>query len=177
MPADADSIELTLDELRAVAGFAAACAQRVLPVFEAAAPDDTRPREAIGAALAFAGGGPRAAALRTAALASLRAARESSSPAAAEAARAAGHAAGSAYLHPLASADQVKHILGSAACAARAAELDAGDDRRVGAATLARAVGQASATVRALLARYPAAPPGGGRVGELMRDLDAALRG
>jgi hypothetical protein len=27
-----------------------------------------------------------------------------------------------------------------------------------------------------VLARYPAAPPGGGRVGELLRDLDGALR-
>jgi hypothetical protein len=28
-----------------------------------------------------------------------------------------------------------------------------------------------------VLSRYPAAPPGGGRVGELLRDLDEALRG
>jgi hypothetical protein len=28
-----------------------------------------------------------------------------------------------------------------------------------------------------VLKRYPAAPPGGGRVGELLRDLDEALRG
>jgi hypothetical protein len=38
-----------------------------------------------------------------------------------------------AYLHPLADAHQVKHILGAAAHAARAAELVAGDDRDVGA--------------------------------------------
>ena len=37
--------------------------------------------------------------------------------------RAAGHAVGAAFLHPLAKATQVKHILGSAAHAARAFEL------------------------------------------------------
>jgi hypothetical protein len=42
-------------------------------------------------------------------------------------------AAGAAFLHPLAKATQVKHILGSAAHAARALELSAGDDPAVGA--------------------------------------------
>jgi len=86
-------------------------------------------------------------------------------------------AAGAAYLHPLANAHQVKHILGSAAHAARAAELAAGDDRAVGGTHLVRARKRASTSVIAVLKRYPAAPPGGGRVGELIRDLDVALRG
>jgi hypothetical protein len=64
-----------------------------------------------------------------------------------------------------------------AAHAARAAELMAGDDRAVGADHLARARRLATPVVVDVLSRYHAAPPGGGRVGELLRDLDAALRG
>ena len=92
------------------------------------------------------------------------------------AARAASHAAGAAFLHPLAQATQVKHILGSAAHAALAAELDAGDDRVVEEAELDWAGLDASATVIDVLHRYPAAPAGGGRVGALVRALDGALR-
>jgi hypothetical protein len=169
-------IELAMDELRDLAGFAATCARKVLPIFERARPGDSRPRDAIETALAFSRGGKRTGELRSSAWAAYRAAREASAPAAVEAARAAGHACGAAYLHPLASAHQVKHILGAAGCAARAAELDAGDDPQVGARICDWALKQAPSSVARVLARYPAAPPGGGRVGELMRDLDAALR-
>lgn len=86
-------------------------------------------------------------------------------------------AASGAYLHPLADAHQVKHILGAAAHAARAAELMAADDRDVGADHIEQARRRASSAVVDVLIRYPAAPPGGGRVGELLRDLDEALRG
>lgn len=68
------------------------------------------------------------------------------------------------------------HILGSAAHAARAAELDAGDDPRVAAGHLATARELAGPVVVSVLRRYPAAPGGRGRVGELVRKLDAALR-
>ena len=91
--------------------------------------------------------------------------------------RAAMAAAGAAYLHPLADAHQVKHILGAAAYAARAAELMAGDDRTVGATHIEQAGRRATPLLVKVLSRYPAAPPGGGRVGELVGDLDAALRG
>ncbi len=144
----------------------------MLPLFEAAHPADPRPREAVDAARAFAAGGRRTAVLRRCAWAALRAAREAGSPAAAEAARAAGLAAAAAYLHPLASAAQVRHVLGPAASAVRAAEL-AGD---VPAGTLEGAVRAAPPAVAAVLRRLPAAPPGGGRGGELVRRLDAALR-
>jgi hypothetical protein len=80
-------------------------------------------------------------------------------------------------LHPLADAHQVKHILGAAAYAARAVELVAGDVRDVGAQRIEQASRRATPTVVDVLGRYPAAPPGGGRVGELLRDLDEALRG
>jgi hypothetical protein len=85
-------------------------------------------------------------------------------------------AASAAYLHPLANAHQVKHILGAAAHAARAAELMAGDHRDVGADHIEQARRRATPAVVGVLKRYPAAPPGGGRVGELLRDLDETLR-
>src|SRR5919199_208334 len=64
-----------------------------------------------------------------------------------------------------------------AAHAARAAELVAGGDRDVGADHIEQARRRAAPAVVDVLKRYPAAPPGGGRVGELLRDLDEALRG
>lgn len=170
------SIDLTLDEIRAVTAFAARCAARALPLYERDTPGDARAREAIAAATAFADGGPRTKNLRTVAFAALKAAGEAPTPVAEHAARAAGHAAGAAFLHPLAKATQVKHMLGSAAHAALAAELDAGGDRGTGKASLDRATSDATATVIDVLRRYPAAPAGGGRVGELVRALDVALR-
>ncbi|MEU4516724.1 exonuclease SbcC, partial [Nonomuraea wenchangensis] len=103
-------------------------------------------------------------------------ARDAGLAAASDAARAALAAASAGYLHPLAKATQVKHILGPAAHAARAFELAAGDDPSVGAGHLARSRALAGAVVVDVLRRYPLAPPGGGRVGELLRQLDASLR-
>ena len=159
-----------------MAAFAAENAQPVLEVYEQAHPGDRRPRAAIDAAWEFARGGKRGKTLRDTAWAALRAAGETDSEAAGDAARAAMAAASAAYLHPLADAHQVKHILGAAAHAARAAELEAGGDRSVGAAYIGQAGRRATSVVVEVLDRYPAAPPGGGRVGELLRDLDATLR-
>jgi hypothetical protein len=169
-------IVLSMEDLREVAGYAAESAQAALEVFERAHPADPRPRDAIDAARAFARGGKRGKALRDAAWAALKAARDAGTGAAGDAARAAMCAAGAAYLHPLANATQVKHILGAAAHAARAAERSADDDREVGAAQIAHARQRATPAVVEVLKRYPAAPPRGGRVGELLRELDAALR-
>ncbi|WP_337993808.1 putative immunity protein [Actinomycetospora straminea] len=167
-------VALTSDDLRAVTGFAAACAESVIDLYETAHPADTRPRDAIDAARAFADGGRRGKALRDVAWAALRAAGETDTPAAEHAARAAMAAASAAYLHPLANATQVRHILGAAAHAARSSELAAGEE--AAAAQLDEARRAATPVVVAVLERYPAAPPGGGRVGELLRELDAALR-
>lgn len=172
----ADEIVLSKRELRTVTGFAAACAEEVLDVFETDRPDDARPREAIDAAWEFARGGERGKALRDTASAALKAAKGAETAAAREAAWAAMSAAAAAYLHPLAKATQVGHILGAAAHAARAAELRAGDDHGVGADRVERAVRRATPVVVDVLRRYPAAPQGGGRVGELTRALDARLR-
>jgi hypothetical protein len=179
MTGDAATVELSLSDLRAVAGYAASCARTALSIFEQERPDDPRPRTAIDAAQAFADGGDRTKALRDAAWAAQRAAteaRDAGQAAASEAARAALGAAGAAFIHPLANATQVKHILGSAADAARAFELAAGDDPSVGAEHLARFRALATPVVIDVLRRYPPAPSGGGRVGELIRQLDASMR-
>ena len=168
-------LALRTDDLRAVTAFAAACAEGVLEIFEADRPDDPRPRDAITAAWEFARGGARGKTLRDTAWAALNAANAPDG-AAGDAARAAMAAAGAAYLHPLPQATQVKHILGSAAHAARAVELAAGSDPAVAADHLARCRILAGSVVSDVLRRYPAAPDGGGRVGELLRRLDATLR-
>ncbi|MGW1289715.1 putative immunity protein [Streptomyces sp. NPDC002586] len=175
MASEAAEFVLSMEDLREVTAFAKACAQEALEIFEAERPEDARPRHAIDTAGEFARGGKRGKALRDAAWAALKAAKEAQ-PAAAEAARAAMAAAGAAYLHPLPNATQVKHILGSAAHAARAAELAAGADQAVGDERVTKAVRQATPVLVDVLKRYPVASAGGGRVGELTRLLDAALR-
>lgn len=176
MAEDESGIALSKQDLREVTAFAAACAEPVLDLFEAGQPDDARPRDAVRAAWEFARGGERGKSLRDTAWAALKAAKGADTAVASEAARAAMAAAGAAYLHPLAKATQVKHILGAGAHAARAAELAAGHDPAVGAEHVDRAVRRATPAVVEVLKRFPAAPDGGGRVGELTRMLDAGLR-
>jgi hypothetical protein len=179
MADDATTIELSRFELRQVAGYAVACARPALAIFERERPDDQRPRTAIDAAQAFANGGERTKALRDSAWAAHRAAqeaRDAGQAAASDAARAAGHTVGAAFLHPLPKATQVKHILGSAAHAARAFELSAGDDPAVGLDQIEQSRSLAPPVVVDVLMRYPSAPPGGRRVEELLRILDASLR-
>jgi hypothetical protein len=179
MADDSTTIGLSRSELQEVAGYAVACARPALVIFEREHADDRRPRGAIDAGKAFAVGGERTKALRDSAWAAHRAAREArdaGQAAASDAARAAGHAVGAAFLHPVPKATQVKHILGSAAHAARAFELSAGDDPSVGADHIERLRILAHPVVVDVLRRYPVAPRGGGRVGELIRQLDASLR-
>jgi hypothetical protein len=179
MANDSTTIELSMSELRVVAAYSAACARPALAIFERERPDDRRPRAAIAAAQEFADGGRRTKAIRDCAWAAHRAAqetRDARQAAASAAARAALAAASAPYLHPLAKATQVKHILGSAAHAARAFELLAGDDPAVGAHCIEQSRNLAHPAVVDVLRRYPLAPGGGGRVGELIRQLDASLR-
>ena len=177
MANETSEIILSVQDLREVTRYAAESAQEALEIFERAHPADSRPRDAIDAAWTFARGGERGKTLRDTGWAAHKAARAADTAAAGDAARAAMSAAAAAYLHPLADAHQVKHILGAAAHAARAAELVAGDDRNVGANRIEQARRRATPVLVDVLSRYPAAPPGGGRVGELLRDLDEALRG
>ncbi len=173
---------LTLESLRAIGSWAADCAQRALPVYEKHAGSDSRPRAAIEGIRAFAAGGRRTAQLRTLALAAHAAARDAGDPAAAAAARAAGSAAASAYTHPLADVHQTKHILGPAAYAALALELDhAGDqsigDGSIGDAEVRWAIEHVPPEARAVLLQMPARQPGKSRLDSLLYQLDAGIRG
>ncbi|MEV6430474.1 putative immunity protein [Nocardia sp. NPDC051463] len=172
-------IELSMAELREITGYAVACAAPALVIFERDCSDDRRPRAVLDEARKFAAGGKRTKVLRVTALdahRAARAARDREHEAAVDAARAAGHAGAAAYLHPLAKATQVLHILGAAAHAARALELDAADEPDIGVDYLEKARGLAGPIVVSVLTRYPPAPSGGRRVGELLRRLDASLR-
>jgi hypothetical protein len=167
---------LTVDELRVVARYAARSAQDVLPVFEDAVHDDPRPRAALDAAWEFVNGARRTRLQRVTSLDAHRAAKEAPTEAARLAARASGDAAAAAYLHPIAKATQVGHILRAAACAARIAELDADDDPTVGMELIEQARARATPALVDVLRRYPPAPAGRNRVAHLMTALDTSLR-
>jgi hypothetical protein len=106
---------LSESDRRLVAAWAADCAERVLPLFEAEAPDEDRPRDAIARARAFAHGELDAAGEIRRRFVANRASQAVSSPAAKAAAWSAGQAAGVAHMGA--------HALGAAAYAAKAAGL------------------------------------------------------
>lgn len=168
--------ELTTDELRVVARFAAESAQQVLPDYEADFPYDPRPCAALAAALAFADGAPRTNLQRTAAVAAHRAAKEAGNEIAQLAGQACGDAAAAAYLHPLAKATQVGHILRAAACAARIAKLHRDGDQTAAVEAINSARERAAPALLDVPQRYPPAPAGTSRVAQIMSALDASLR-
>lgn len=168
--------DLTLDELRAVTRYVAETAVEVLPVFEEVHPDDHRPRAALDAAWEFVDGARRTRLQRVTSLDAHRAAADAATEAARLAAQAAGDAASAAYLHPIAKAHQVGHILRAAANAARIAEFVASDDPTAADTSLALARRRATPILIDVLCRYPLAPTGSRRVAQLMSQLDAALR-
>jgi hypothetical protein len=98
---------------KALAAWAADCAEHVLPLFEQRHPQDDRPRKAIEAARAYARGEIRVGVARQAALAAHAAAGMATDPAAIAAARAAGHAAATAHV--------ARHALGPVMYATKAA--------------------------------------------------------
>ncbi len=168
---------LSLESLRSLGSWAADCAERALPVYEKHADSDARPRAAIEGIRVFAAGGKRTAQLRSLALAAHSAARETDDPAAAAAARAAGLAAASAYTHPLADVQQTKHIVGPAAYAALALELDQGGDPDIGDGEVRWAIERVPSEVREVLLQMPARQAGNSRLDTLLYELDAGIRG
>lgn len=168
--------ELTMDELRVVARFATDSAEEVVPVFEDAVPGDHRPQAAVDAAWEFINGAKRTKLQRVTSLEAHRAAKDATVEVVALAARSAGDAASAVYLHPIAKASQVGHILRATACAARVAELKAGDDHTVGESMIMRARERATPVLVDVLCRYPAASTADNRVAQLMSMLDGALR-
>lgn len=97
LPEDSD---LTLSEAdrRELVEWTIACAERMLPLFFAERPDDTRPRDALDAARAFMRGNLGIGAVREKAFASHAAAREARDPSALAAARVCGQAAAVAHM-------------------------------------------------------------------------------
>jgi immunity protein 5 of polymorphic toxin system len=168
--------DLTMDELRVVARYVAQHAEDVLPVFERVVPDDPRPRAAIDAAWAFINGAKRTKLQRVTAVDAHRAARSAPSEVARLAARSAGDAAAAAYLHPIAKAGQVGHILRASASVAYIGEIAAGDDQAIAEALLERSRQRATPVLIEVLWRYPPATSGSNRVAQLMSTLDHRLR-
>lgn len=167
---------LSLESLRALGTWTADCAERALWVYEMHADSDSRPRAAIEGIRAFAAGGKRTAQLRSLALSAFSAAREADDPAAAAAAGAAGLAASSAYTHPLADVQQTKHILGPAAYAALALELQQAGDPNVGNAEVRRAIAHVTVEVREVLLQMPARQAGKSRLDRILYQLDRGIR-
>ena len=104
---------------RLLSGWAADCAARVVPIFEAENPSDSRPADAVATALAWAAGDGSMAQARAAAVAANAAARQATG-AATFAARACGHAAATAHM--------ADHELAAAFYALRAVDAMAPDD-------------------------------------------------
>jgi len=167
---------LSMESLRVIGGWAAECAERALSVYETHAGSDPRPRAAIEGIKEFAAGQKRTARLRTLAVDANAAAREVGDPAAAAAARAAGAAAASAYTHPLVDVHQTKHVVGSAAYAALALELDHAGDPSIGDAEVRWAIEHAPAEAREVLLQMPARQPGNSRLDRILYELDAGIR-
>ena len=176
MARESKYFSLSLELLRAVGSWAADCAERALSVYETHVDSDSRPRAAIEGIRVFAGGGKRTAQLRSLAWSAYSAAREADDPAAAAAARAAGLAASSAYTHPLADVQQTKHIVGPAAYAALALELNQGGDPNIGEGEVRWAIAHALPEVREVLQQMPARQPGNSRLDTLLYELDAGIR-
>lgn len=142
---------------RIVAVWAANCAERVLGLFEAEAPGDTRPRDAIERTRAFGRGELDAAEEIRRRFAGGAAAREVSSPAAAAAARAAGQAAAIPHMGA--------HALGTAAYAAKAVGLAAPDHPEAVGQEIHWQLSHMSVEVRTALQQLP--PAGENRSGPL----------
>ncbi len=165
---------------RLVAEWAAACAERVLPLFEAECPNDDRPRDAIARTRAFARGELDTAAEIRRRFGGGSAARNATSPAAAAAARAAGQA--SAVCHMGA------HALGAAAYAVKAASLAALGQSKAVEGEIRWQFAHMTADVRVALRSLPpvgedrSGPLGpgllaSGQMGKIIGQLQAAIAG
>ena len=162
---------------RIVAVWAADCAERVMGLFDAEAPGDSRPRDAIARLRAFARGELGVAEARRRFVAHA-AARAVSAPAAVAAARAAGQAASIPHMGA--------HALGASAYAAKATGLAAPDRPEAVSEEIRWQLGHMSAAARTALRQLPpvgenvSGPLGpgllaSGVLGTIIRDLQASL--
>jgi hypothetical protein len=165
---------------RLVAAWAADCAERVLGVFEAEAPDDDRPRALIARTRAFARGELNVAEGIARRFAGGVGAGDVTSPAAVAAARAAGQAAAVCHMGA--------HALGAAAYAVRSASIADPDRPEAVRDEIRWQLERMSAEVRAALRPLPpigenlSGPLGpgllasaSGQLGTIIRDLQAGL--
>ena len=169
---------LTEADRRLAAAWAADCAERVLPLFEAEAPDDDRPRALIARTRAFARGELKTAEEIRRRFVGSVGAGDVKAPAAAAAARAAGQAVAVCHMGA--------HALGAAAYAANAAGLADPDRPDAVKDEIRWQLEHMSAGLRAALRALPpigqnsSGPLGpgllaSGRLGTIIRDLQASL--
>jgi hypothetical protein len=170
---------LSQADRRLVAFWAAACAERALPIFEAEQPDDPRPRAAIERARAYARGELDTARKIRQRFTNGGAAKAATSPAAAAAARAAGQASVVSHMGA--------HALGAAAYAIRAVTLAQPANPAAGRAELQWQLAQLTGPMRDALRTLPAvgedrAGPLGpgllstGQLGAIIGQLQRAIR-
>ena len=163
---------------RVVAAWAADCAEHVLAIFEADAPDDGRPRALVARTRAFARGELSTAGEIRRRFAGGVGSGDVTAPAAAAAARAAGQAAAVCHMGA--------HALGAAAYAARAAGLGNPDRPEAVEEEIRWQLDHMSAEVRDALRRLPPVgqDPSGplgpgllasGQVGAIIRELQTSL--
>lgn len=170
---------LSQAERRIVAGWAADCAERVLELFEAEAPDDGRPRESIARTRAFARGEVDVGGEIRRRFVGGGSAHAVSAPAAIAAARAAGQAAALAHMGA--------HALGAATYAAKAKGLAAPDRPEAVSEEIEWQLRHLSGEARAALRQLPlvgedrSGPLGPGllsrgQIGAIVGEIQAALR-
>jgi hypothetical protein len=169
---------LSEDERRLVASWAADCAERVLDVFEAAAPGDDRPRRAIERTRGFASGDLDTATQIRRRFDGAVPADEIQSPAAKAAARAAGQALGVCHMGA--------HALGAAGYAVIAASVDASNRLTATHDEIQWQLAHMTSQVRDALRKLPpvgddrSGPLGpgllsSGHVGEIIHELQVAI--
>ena len=165
MTREPGALTLSEDDRRVLAVWAADCAEQALPLFEARAAGDPRPRAALDGARAFARGELRVGPARTLAAQAHAAARDAGDPAATAAARAAGHAVAVAHM--------ASHALGAPAYAARAAAL--AHDPATASGLIDWADEHATAAVRAVLRKLPRRTEAPGPLGAVILELQDRL--
>lgn len=167
--------------LRAIALWAANCAEQALPIFEEQHPSDNRPRAAIEAGREFGNGKKRDKNLRVLAMAAFKVAKDVDE-ASKHVLYAASLTAAVAYTHTdlqsgLQGIRQARHVLGPTVHAAFALELARGGDFRIGNNVIHSAVESAPLAVRQLLIRMPQQPEKTDtRLDALFHELDTQLR-
>jgi hypothetical protein len=160
------ALTLSEDDRRVLAVWAADCAERVQPYFDARAPDDPRPQQAIDGLRAFARGQLRIGPVRALAVAAHAAARQVGDPAAVAAARAAGQAAGTAHM--------AAHARGASGYASVAVRLAASGGPAAADEEARWQLSHADPVVREILRKLPPPPRA---ASELARRINELHRG